>query len=342
MSFACLNLKPLKASDLKGGRGHIARKPEDGRKIEAVDAKKTSENVVLVGGDWETPEVDLRGHKARKDANLIGSLVMQASPEWYEGLGKAERRKAALEHAEKAVDWAKERWGGDVVQAHLHMDESTPHVHLWVCPRVKLEDGRTASNFREVFGGPKMEASKKMEQLHDSHGEAMKGLGLSRGERGSQRDYSAVASKVGKEKRDLQEEVSKNLETAPKVRYRDVLAVQGTFNWKDRLLRSKEGNKREALRRIEDAKEASKRREKEKTKLRGRVGLENHFKGRMELLKASEGYKERAEKSEKKVSLYQRATSSMEYLQARMDFVQKKSKNKQKKKEKTTGKGLER
>ncbi len=64
--------------------------------------------------------------------------------------GEALRRLAdegrLNEWAEASVSWAKETFGAaNVVGAHLHMDEQTPHLHVTVVPIVTTERRRKAS-----------------------------------------------------------------------------------------------------------------------------------------------------------------------------------------------------
>lgn len=53
------------------------------------------------------------------------------------------------EWAEASVGWAKQTFDEEnVVGAHLHMDEQTPHLHVTVVPIVTTERKRKASEAR--------------------------------------------------------------------------------------------------------------------------------------------------------------------------------------------------
>ena len=72
--------------------------------------------------------------KARPDANKIMEYIYSASPEWL-ATQTPEQKKAFFE---KGVDYLKEKHGAEnVLGAWIHYDESSPHMHVFVCPIVK-------------------------------------------------------------------------------------------------------------------------------------------------------------------------------------------------------------
>ena len=101
--------------------------------------------------------------------------------------------------AESSVRWAKETFGEDnVVGAHLHMDEQTPHLHVTVVPIATTERKKKASesNVRRRYrtkskDGPRLSANDIMTRenlirFQDTYAEAMERFGLERGIRGSE------------------------------------------------------------------------------------------------------------------------------------------------------------
>lgn len=72
--------------------------------------------------------------KARPDANKIMEYIYSASPEWL-ATQTPEQKKAFFE---KGVDYLKEKHGAEnVLGAWIHNDESSEHMHVFVCPIVK-------------------------------------------------------------------------------------------------------------------------------------------------------------------------------------------------------------
>lgn len=139
--------------------------------------------------------------------------------------GEALRRLAdegrLNEWAESSVRWAKETFGEEnVVGAHLHMDEQTPHLHVTVVPIVTTERKKKASeakarkHYRTKSGNaPRLSADsimtrENLSHFQDTYSEAMARFGLERGIRGSearhvdQHEYyrQCQIAKVGLEK----------------------------------------------------------------------------------------------------------------------------------------------
>lgn len=117
--------------------------------------------------------------------------------------GEALRRLAdegrLNEWAEASIGWAKQTFGEDnVVGAHLHMDEQTPHLHVTVVPIVTTERKRKASEARATKryrtkprNGPRLSADdimtrENLTRFQDTYAEAMARFGLERGIRGSE------------------------------------------------------------------------------------------------------------------------------------------------------------
>ncbi len=103
------------------------------------------------------------------------------------------------EWAETSIGWAKQTFGEDnVVGAHLHMDEQTPHLHVTVVPIVTTERKRKASEARATKryrtkpkNGSRLSADdimtrENLTRFQDTYAEAMARFGLERGIRGSE------------------------------------------------------------------------------------------------------------------------------------------------------------
>lgn len=76
--------------------------------------------------------------KTRRDAVMAEELIVSASPDFFKDK-TPEESKAFLKCA---VDWAQEKYKDNLVSAIVHMDETTPHLHMMIVPLVEKEDGK--------------------------------------------------------------------------------------------------------------------------------------------------------------------------------------------------------
>lgn len=114
--------------------------------------------------------------KIRKDAVVAVEVLLTSGPEFFDGIEK-DRTKLSknprfLDWVQKTLNWAKNEFGGNLVDATLHMDESTPHIHLMAVPLTK--DGRLCA--KEVM------ARSELQRRQTGYAEAMRPFGLVRGE----------------------------------------------------------------------------------------------------------------------------------------------------------------
>ena len=126
--------------------------------------------------------------------------------------------------AESSVRWAKETFGEEnVVGAHLHMDEQTPHLHVTVVPIVtterkkKASEARAHKRYRTKSGNaPRLSANSIMTRenlthFQDTYAEAMAQFGLERGIRGSEArhvDQHEYYRQCQIKKKDLEQDVA--------------------------------------------------------------------------------------------------------------------------------------
>ena len=145
------------------------------------------------------------------------------------------------EWAQASVGWAKQTFGEDnVVAAHLHMDEQTPHLHVTVVPIVTAERKKKASEakakkrYRTKSGNaPRLSADSIMTRenlthFQDTYAEAMERFGLERGIRGSEArhvDQHEYYRKCQIEKNGLEQDVAK-LSTQKKKLSREKTALE--------------------------------------------------------------------------------------------------------------------
>lgn len=114
--------------------------------------------------------------KIRKDAVVSIELLLTSGPEFFNEIendrAKLSKNPRFLDWVQKTLDWAKKEFGGNLVDATLHMDESTPHMHLMAVPLTK--DGRLCA--KELMARP------ELQRRQTEYAKAMEPFGLKRGD----------------------------------------------------------------------------------------------------------------------------------------------------------------
>ena len=182
MAYAILRTAKLTSyGNVAGSLAHTYRK--DGMAPNA-NPTASSKNKTLYGdeesalSDVQNRIQEVTGGKVRKNAVLCIEYFLGASPEFFKGKGQ----KDVQEWADAQVDFLKKRHGVNLINATLHMDESTPHVVAYVVPEVS---GKL--NCREILGG-----REKLRDLQNNYAEAMEQFGLERGVEGSKATHQTV------------------------------------------------------------------------------------------------------------------------------------------------------
>ncbi|MCX7144152.1 MAG: plasmid recombination protein [Proteobacteria bacterium] len=93
--------------------------------------------------------------------------------------------------ATAALAWAKRTWPDQLASFVLHLDEQNVHAHLICVAREKTADGRWKLNTKKFFD------RERLRDLQTSYGEAMRPLGIRRGEPGSNAQHSEVKQFYG-------------------------------------------------------------------------------------------------------------------------------------------------
>jgi hypothetical protein len=196
MAYAIMRAKKHKASGggLKVALMHLYREREtpnaDPTKAN-LWFKQDGEQTTKAAMARLTSEIERvnesRGRKLRKDAVVAVEYVMTTSPEWFSD-DPEERKKQAGKFATEARKWLEETYpDGKVIAAQIHMDETTPHLSIFVTPTHRLNDDRLSLSAREFLGG-----HEALQKQQDSFAAHMKPLGLERGKRRSQATHESV------------------------------------------------------------------------------------------------------------------------------------------------------
>lgn len=169
MAKAILRIEKLKKTSVGACGAHNHRL----RDTLNADPAKVSMNAVYVGSSDLSNDVTTRlkvlGDKViRKDATVAVEMLLTASPEFFL---TASQDKQNL-WVQKNLAFLKERYGVNLVNAVIHRDEKTPHIHAVIVPITP--DGRL--NCKSVFG-----EKKELSQLQSDYANAMRGCGLERG-----------------------------------------------------------------------------------------------------------------------------------------------------------------
>ncbi len=250
---AILRTQQLKTLQSIGGSStHVART----RPTPNADPQRS--NVVMVGSGNPLDDVQsLLPEKRRKNAVLAVEHVLTASPEFFRNKTPEQVR----EWAEASVASMAKFWGKDnIASAILHLDESTPHIHLYVVP---LKNGKL--NARHYIGGSRHALSK----LQDHYASDMRRFGLERGVKGSKAKHTTVKSfyealQNGAKLRAVKAEVvvDRNMLGLPKTE------VRKFPNTEDALaLKAAAGGAKELKRKVEQYQNTAKALEREKARL---------------------------------------------------------------------------
>ena len=173
MSFAILRHGKIK-NTAKGAAISHNHRLSDEAKIN-VDKAKAHLNIFF-DGDGVKDRIDAKmPAKHRKDAVVAVEILLTSGPEFFNAI-ETDREKLAANPrfqawVDKSIGWAKKEFGDNLVDVALHMDESSPHIHVLTVPLTK--DGRLCA--KEVT------ARAQMQRRQTEYSDAMKVFGMERG-----------------------------------------------------------------------------------------------------------------------------------------------------------------
>ncbi len=152
--YQVVHIGKLKLGDLAG----IEKENNRTEKIELpnkdIDWGKTQENVYLVKatGFRNTVQRMIADHgitkTIRKDATYGIDGVYSASAEFFKGKSKEE----IIDYFKECVEFHKKHYG-EILNAVIHFDEKTPHLHVIAVPFVEREDGSFTLSAKDRIGG---------------------------------------------------------------------------------------------------------------------------------------------------------------------------------------------
>lgn len=191
---------------------------------ENINPKKTNLNEILIGtentrsdiiGYIKTNDIKIRN----KDTVIFNEFVLTASPEFFFN-NKDGSKKTRSEYNDNLKAWVKTQVEflekenyGKCVNAVLHLDESTPHIHALILPIVDNKlNNKSFWRGKNSYG-----------KLQDIYNSANSKFGLKRGEEKSKtlvdhttlKDYRELIKQDLEEEREFYNELSKNILNVP-------------------------------------------------------------------------------------------------------------------------------
>lgn len=134
---------------------HNRTADDAGKYLGKIDPAKTADNVYLVDkceniGDKIKQELHDHGidKKPRKDAVLLIDMVFTGTPDTLNTMD----RETQLQYFRDCVDFANRHYG-KVVNAVVHYDETTPHLHVDTIPLIyDQKKGKWKLSAKEIVG----------------------------------------------------------------------------------------------------------------------------------------------------------------------------------------------
>lgn len=187
VGYAVVHMMKIKSGAVGGIQSHNNREHKPKTNPD-VDMSRSEDNYDLISCDNYKRSIKEKlsnlvesSRAVRKDAVVVCNFIVTSDNETMNALG-ADRQR---EFFEDSVKWFSDRYGADrVLNATVHMDETTPHLHIGVMPIT--QDGRLSA--KAIFTKTEMKAIQT--EFARDVGEK---YGLERGVEGSERTHLSEA-----------------------------------------------------------------------------------------------------------------------------------------------------
>lgn len=187
VGYAVVHMMKIKSGAVGGIQSHNNREHEPKTNPD-VDMSRSEDNYDLIPCDNYKRSIKEKlsnlvesSRAIRKDAVVVCNFIVTSDNETMDALGTDRQR----EFFRDSVKWFSDRYGADrVLNATVHMDETTPHLHIGVMPIT--QDGRLSA--KAIFTKTEMKAIQT--EFARDVGEK---YGLERGVEGSERTHLSEA-----------------------------------------------------------------------------------------------------------------------------------------------------
>lgn len=187
VGYAVVHMMKIKSGAVGGIQSHNNREHEPKTNPD-VDMSRSEDNYDLIPCDNYKRSIKEKlsnlvesSRAVRKDAVVVCNFIVTSDNKTMDALG-ADRQR---EFFQDSVKWFSDRYGADrVLNATVHMDETTPHLHIGVMPIT--QDGRLSA--KAIFTKTEMKAMQT--EFARDVGEK---YGLERGVEGSERTHLSEA-----------------------------------------------------------------------------------------------------------------------------------------------------
>jgi plasmid recombination enzyme len=187
VGYAVVHMMKIKSGAVGGIQSHNNREHEPKTNPD-VDMSRSEDNYDLIPCDNYKRSIKEKlsnlvesSRAVRKDAVVVCNFIVTSDNETMDALG-ADRQRELFQDS---VKWFSDRYGADrVLNATVHMDETTPHLHIGVMPIT--QDGRLSA--KAIFTKTEMKAIQT--EFARDVGEK---YGLERGAEGSERTHLSEA-----------------------------------------------------------------------------------------------------------------------------------------------------
>ena len=155
-----------------------------------IDWLKTQDNYYICQStNWNesiNKVLNEKGIKTRKNSIVLLDAIYTASPDFFEDMSKED----IVDYFKSCLDFHKKTYGDFVINAVIHFDEKSPHMHVGSIPLCKKGDSYSLSA-RDLMGG----RDNYRKRQDDFYSEVSSLWGL---ERGEVKDYGEVRKHIDK------------------------------------------------------------------------------------------------------------------------------------------------
>ncbi len=189
VSYMVARMQKMKADNLVGIGNHNQRKTKN-HSNKDIDVERSHLNYDLVEGRTENYKTDIQefidenkstSRAVRKDAVLVNEWIISSDKPFFEDKDDKETERFFRE----AKNYFADKFGDDNIRyAQVHLDETTPHMHLGVVPF----DQDNKLSAKRVFN------RKALIEIQEDLPKYLneRGFNLQRGEKGSERKHLSV------------------------------------------------------------------------------------------------------------------------------------------------------